>query len=117
MKVAIPLEGDKISSHFGRCYQFAFFEIENNKILNKEIVNAPPHQRGLFPQFLKDKGVELVIASGIGRKALEMLSQLNIKVIQGIEGEIDEIIKKFLEGKLKGEKNLCERRKEGKNEE
>jgi len=114
MKVAIPLEGDKISSHFGRCLQFAFFEIENNRILNKEIVNAPPHQRGVFPQFLKDKGAELVIVSRIGRKALEMLSQLNIKVIQGIEGGIDEIIKKFLEGKLEGEKNLCERRKEDK---
>ncbi|OQX85900.1 MAG: hypothetical protein B6D55_06850 [Candidatus Omnitrophica bacterium 4484_70.2] len=104
MKVAIPLEGDKISFHFGRCLQFAFFEIENNKVLNKEIVDAPSHQEGAFPQFLKDKGAELVIVSRIGRKALEVLSQLNIKVIQGIEGEIEEIIKKFLEEKLNGEK-------------
>ena len=38
MKVALPLEGDKISFHFGRC-QFAFFEMENDRILNKEIVD------------------------------------------------------------------------------
>ncbi|GEM_PF-5183014 len=41
MKIAIPLEGGKISFYFGRCLQFGFFEIENNKVLSKEIVDAP----------------------------------------------------------------------------
>jgi len=39
MKVALPLEGDKTSFHFGRCFQFTFFEMENDRILNKEIVD------------------------------------------------------------------------------
>ena len=50
--------------------------------------------------------MKLVIASGIGRDGDAFL---NIKVIQGIEGEIDKIIKNFW---LKGERSLCEKRKE-----
>jgi len=40
MKVALPLEDDKISFHFGRWFQFAFFEMENDRILSKEIVDV-----------------------------------------------------------------------------
>jgi len=102
MKVAIPLDGDKISLHFGRCSKFALFEIESNEIISKEIVDVPHHKEGSFPQFLKDKGADVVIASGIGRKALDFFSQLSIRVIPGIEGEIDKVIEKFLKGELKG---------------
>lgn len=33
-RIAIPLEGNVLSAHFGHCHAFAFVDFENNKITN-----------------------------------------------------------------------------------
>ncbi|MCD6584035.1 MAG: hypothetical protein J7K71_05065 [Candidatus Omnitrophica bacterium] len=47
MKIAIPLEGGKISFYFGRCLQLAFFEIENIKFSVKKLLMLLTYQRGI----------------------------------------------------------------------
>jgi len=44
MKAAISTDAGSVSAHFGRCPDFTIVDIENGKILYKEVVENPGHQ-------------------------------------------------------------------------
>lgn len=106
MKVAISSDGDYVSSHFGRCPYFTIVEIEGEKVLKKEVVENPGHQPAFLPQFLSEKGVNCIIAGGMGGRATALFAEVGIEVIVGVSGKIDEVIDKLLKGDLKGGESL-----------
>jgi predicted Fe-Mo cluster-binding NifX family protein len=107
MRVAISTDGDFVSAHFGRCPHFTILDIENDKMVKKEVVANPGHAPGFIPQFLHQKGVEVIIAGGMGMRASGFFEELGIKTIVGISGTIDEVAEQLLEGTLKGGESLC----------
>jgi predicted Fe-Mo cluster-binding NifX family protein len=107
MRVAISTEKDFVSPHFGRCPLFTIVDIEEGKITKKEIINNPGHHPGFIPQFLYEKGVNCIVAGGMGRRATELFNELGIQTIVGISGKIDEVIEKLQKGTLKGGESLC----------
>lgn len=107
MRFAIPTDGEFVSPHFGRCPTFTIVDIEDNKVIKKEILNNPGHSPGFLPEFLHNKGVNCVICGGIGQRAIGFLKQYGIEVIVGIEGKINDVIEKLIEGKLVSGKSLC----------
>ena len=64
MQIAVPIAEGQLARHFGHCAQFAVFEVdaENRHIVSEDVLDAPPHQPGLLPVWLKEHGVDLVIA-------------------------------------------------------
>ena len=80
MRCAIPVTGGMMSPHFGHCEQFALFDVDEQKkeIINKELVLSPEHQPGLLPAWLAEKGVTVVIAGGMGPRALDIFRQYGI---------------------------------------
>lgn len=107
MKVAISTDGDFVSPHFGRCPHFTILDIKNGKLVKKETVPNPGHSPGFIPQFLHEKGVNVIIAGGMGMRATEFFNELGIEAIVGISGKIDDIARQLLEGTLKGGESLC----------
>ena len=107
MKIAISTEGDSVSPHFGRCPSFTILEIENGKLVNREIINNPGHHPGFLPQFLQERGVSYIIAGGMGQRAMSLFVQQEIETIMGISGTIEEVIDKLIKGTLKGGESLC----------
>jgi len=107
MKIAISTDLEKVSEHFGRCPEFTIVEIEEDKIKNKRVIENPGHMTGFLPKFLKEQGVELVIAGGAGFKAQQFFEQFGIKLITGIQGNVDEVINRFIKGNLKLGEDLC----------
>ncbi|MDD5084816.1 MAG: NifB/NifX family molybdenum-iron cluster-binding protein [Candidatus Omnitrophica bacterium] len=107
MRVAISTDGDLVSAHFGRCPSFTIVDIEGNKVVKKEVVNNPGHQPGLIPQFLHTRGVNCIVAGGMGARAEMFFNDLGIRVVVGIEGRIDDVIEKVLKGTLEGGESLC----------
>ena len=107
MKAAISTDGNFVSMHFGRCPHFTIVDIQNSKIITKETIENPGHQPGFLPQFLREKGVECIIAGGMGMKAQELFNQHNIKQIVGVLGKVEDIIHKLVNGTLTGSKSLC----------
>lgn len=107
MRVAISTDGDFVSAHFGRCPSFTIIDIANSKITSKETVNNPGHQPGAIPQFLHEKGVNCIIAGGMGMRATGFFNELGIQAIVGVSGKIDEIIEQLQKGTLKGGESLC----------
>lgn len=108
MKAAISTDGIFVSAHFGRCPEFTIVDIRNNVVEKKETVQNPGHQPGLIPQFMKDKGVDLMICGGMGQRAKMLFDEFGIQTLVGITGSIEDVIKRLLEGKLEGGDSLCD---------
>ena len=107
MRVAISTDGDFVSPHFGRCPHFTIVDIENGNVVKKELVANPGHSPGFIPQFLHEKGVQVIIAGGMGMRATGFFDELRIKAIVGITGKIDDAIEQLIKGTFKGGESLC----------
>jgi predicted Fe-Mo cluster-binding NifX family protein len=111
MKYAVPVSGGRLSSHFGHCEEFAFFDADaEKKIINgKEILPAPEHQPGLLPAWLAGHGVNIVIAGGMGPRALEIFRQNGIDVVLGaMASEPEDAVISHLKGALTTGENVCD---------
>ncbi|MBU0683146.1 MAG: NifB/NifX family molybdenum-iron cluster-binding protein [Candidatus Omnitrophota bacterium] len=107
MKIAISTDGDYVSSHFGRCPSFTVIDIEDGTVTSKEVFDNPGHQPGFIPQFLHEKGVQCIVAGGMGMRATGFFNELGIQAIVGVSGEINEVIEKLQQGTLTGGESLC----------
>jgi predicted Fe-Mo cluster-binding NifX family protein len=113
MKIAISTDQGYVSAHFGRCPSYTVFEINDGIIQSKEEIPNPGHQPGFLPQFLAERGVNAIIAGGMGPRAQALFSQKNIDFIIGVQGSIDEVIQKYLNHELVAGEDLCGRGHEG----
>lgn len=107
MKVAISTDNSRVSAHFGRCPFFTIAKIEKGSVVSREVVPNPGHHPGFLPKFLKEQGVDCIIAGGMGGRASELFAQESIKVITGIEGEVDSVLNQLAEGALEDSGNIC----------
>lgn len=111
MKVAIPVHEGQLTMHFGHCKHFALIEIDegNKLIINEEMVDAPPHEPGLLPRWLAEKGVNTIIAGGIGQKAQELFAAKNINVIIGAPVDTPvNLVKSLMDKTLMSGANGCD---------
>ena len=107
MKIAISTDGENVSAHFGRCPSYTLLDIENNKIVKKESVANPGHEPGAIPKFLHEHGVQCIIAGGMGARAETFFSEFKIKTVVGIDGKIEDVIKKIENDRLEGGQSFC----------
>ena len=111
VKIAIPIGDGRLSMHFGHCESFALIEAdpEGKTIVNRTDLSAPPHEPGLLPRWLSDKGAQLIIAGGMGQRAKGLFEDNGIKVIVGAPSETPEVlVARFLEGTLETGTNTCD---------
>ncbi|HRZ84144.1 MAG TPA: NifB/NifX family molybdenum-iron cluster-binding protein, partial [Candidatus Hydrogenedentes bacterium] len=82
MRIAIPLADGRLALHFGHCEQFALMDVdpETGKILSRENVTPPPHEPGLLPRWLGEKKVNVILAGGMGQRALMLFDAQGIEV-------------------------------------
>ncbi len=111
MKIAIPTAGERLCPHFGHCEIFAFLEVDRQArtILKRNDVVPPPHQPGLLPGWLREHGVKLVIAGGMGHRAQEFFNQMGIEVVVGAPAEDPEdLARSWMDGTLVLGGNVCD---------
>lgn len=111
MKVALPIMGGKLSPHFGQCEGFALFEVDETAkdVSLLETMTSPGHARGFLPGWLADKGVDVVIANGMGGRAMELLAERGVKVFTTASDETPEdIVRAYVAGSLEAIDFTCE---------
>ena len=108
MKAAISTDAGSVSAHFGRCPDFTIVDIENGKVLHKEVIENPGHQPGFIPQFLHERGVDCIVAGGMGGRATSLFNEFGIQTVVGISGNIDSVIGKLSTGELKSGESTCQ---------
>ncbi|MGC8624343.1 MAG: NifB/NifX family molybdenum-iron cluster-binding protein [Phycisphaerae bacterium] len=110
MKIAVPVAEGNLSQHFGQCREVAMFEVDPQAktILGTQIIPTPPHEPGRFPAWLQAQGADMVIAGGMGQRALELFQQAGIKTIVGAPSEQAEtVVTAWLQGRLASSANAC----------
>ncbi len=108
MRIAIPLANGKLATHFGHCELFGIYDVENGKIINKQMMTPPPHEPGVIPRFLNEQGVNKIIAGGMGQRAIQFFNDYGIEVIIGAPVKDPEtLIEEYLNGTLQLGENVC----------
>lgn len=106
---AIPLENGQLCVHFGHCQQFALIEVENESITGETLVTPPPHEPGLLPAWLAEKGVTDVISGGMGQRAVNLFSAQNIQINVGAQTKNPkELVTDWLKNSLVTGSNACD---------
>ena len=111
MRYAIPLVDGRLCAHFGHCATFALVDadLEEKKIVAREEVAAPPHQPGLLPPWLAERGANVIIAGGMGGRAKGLFAEHGIDVIVGAPSEKpEELVLAHLSGNLTTGENTCD---------
>jgi len=108
-RIAIPLENGILCSHFGHCEQFAIIDADDNLITDETLVTPPPHEPGLLPGWLAEKGVTDVIAGGMGQRAIDLFNHQNINVFVGApQKKPKELTSDLLNNTLQAGANYCD---------
>ncbi len=98
MKIAIASEGNslnsKMDSRFGRCAYFAIYDTETKStdFLSNPGKDASGGAGSAAARFIAENGVEKIVASEIGNKAMPALEKLNIEIHYAEGKIISEII-------------------------
>ena len=109
-KIAFACEENKgleseMSMHFGRCPYFMMVDVEGNDVKKVDPVANPffnGHVPGVVPEFINKQSVNVMIAGGMGPKAVDMFNGFGIEVATGVGGKVENVLKAYLEGKVSG---------------
>ncbi len=99
------LDGE-MSMHFGRCPAYVVTYItDDNQVEKTEVVDNPyfgQHVPGQVPAFIKSLGADVIIAGGMGPKAIEIFQGFGIDVATGVGGNVGNVLQAYLDGKISG---------------
>ncbi len=108
--IAIPVEDGagldaEVCQHFGHAAGFALVEVEAGRIIGCRVVENPMatnHQPGMLPGFVRGTGAHVLLAGGMGPRAVDLLQGFGIEVATGAEGRVRDAVGAYLQGRLGG---------------
>lgn len=100
MKIAVTTENGNVFQHFGKCKEFTLFEVEEQKILSKQVLNAGESGHSALAVLLAQNHVDLLICGGIGAGARIALQESGIQLAAGVSGTVDNAVSAYLNGTL-----------------
>ena len=95
----------EVSGHFGRCPWYVVVGLSDGELGEPRVVStagAGPHTPGSMPAFVGDLGADVVLAGGMGPKALRLFEGMGIEVATGARGTVREAAAAFVSGELTG---------------
>ena len=86
MRIAAASEGLDVSSHFGCCTNFNFYQVENGELVDSRNLPSQGHLCGSQANFLRQIEVKVLLCGTISEKDAESMKAAGITVVQGAEG-------------------------------
>jgi len=100
----LGLEG-VMSYHFGRCPYYAFVDVDDGQVKDVEVVSNPyygQHAPGQVPAFIHGHRASVMVAGGMGSRAVAFFDQYGIEVVTGASGTVRSVLNRYLDGELAG---------------
>jgi predicted Fe-Mo cluster-binding NifX family protein len=94
-----------VSPHFGRCPCFILVDVEGQEVKAIAEVDNPyygNHAPGQVPAFIHSQGAEVMLAGGMGHRAVSFFQQYGIQAVTGASGTARQALQSFLGGELQG---------------
>lgn len=107
MIIAVASDGGRVTEHFGHCSNFNFYHVRDGRIIQAESVANPGHRPGFLPNFLHEKGVNIIVSGGMGSGAIEIFQEKGMEIILGASGDAKEAVEAYLRGTLKSTGSVC----------
>lgn len=111
MKIAVPTkENNQIDAHFGHCEFYRIYTVsDDNKVISEERMESPQGCgcKSNIAEVFEKEGIKLMLAGGIGDGAINKLSTHGVNVIRNCEGDVTEIIERYLAGEVKDGGSNC----------
>lgn len=115
-KLCVPTSGsggldDLVGEHFGRVPTFTLVDSETGEV---EILdNTSEHMggAGLPADLLIRAGAEVILCQGLGRRAIQLLSDGGVSVCTGVSGTVSQVVAEWKGGSLAeaGASDACTR--------
>ena len=105
MRIAVTYDNGRIFQHFGRTEEFKVYDVEDGVIKSSTVINTNGQGHGALIGVLESIGADVLICGGIGGGAQSGVAAMGIELYGGIDGEADEAVKAYLEGKLEQNSN------------
>jgi len=111
MRIAFAADDERgldaeVSQHFGRCRYYIFVDLDGEEVKEVRAVHNPFYyehgQPGQVPEFIYDQGVDVIIAGGMGPRAVELFGKLGVRAATGASGSVRDALDAYLRGELYG---------------
>ncbi len=110
MRVAISADDSNgldsvVSPHFGRCPYYVLVDLDGREVSQVNTVENPAygqHRPGQVPGFIKSHGADVMLAGGMGRRAIGFFQQYGIQAATGATGTVRHALEQYLGGELQG---------------
>ena len=107
-RIAVTYDNGQVFQHFGRTEAFKVYEVEDDKVINSQIVEANGVGHGASAGLLADNTIDVLICGGIGGGAMAALEDRSIEVCAGAQGDTDEVVEAYLKGELETAGVTCD---------
>jgi len=110
MRIAVSADNSNgldsvVSPHFGRCPYYVLVDLDEREVSQVNVVENPAygqHRPGQVPGFINDQGADVMLAGGMGRRAIGFFQQYGIEAATGAAGTVRHALEQYLGGVLQG---------------
>jgi predicted Fe-Mo cluster-binding NifX family protein len=110
MRIAVSADNKQgldsvVSPHFGRCPHYILVDVEGHDVTGIQEVDSPfygHHQPGQVPGFINSLGADVMLAGGMGGRAIMFFQQYGIEGVTGAYGTVRQSVERYLGGELRG---------------
>jgi predicted DNA-binding protein (UPF0251 family)/predicted Fe-Mo cluster-binding NifX family protein len=109
MIVAVPYLQGNVNAHFGSTQAFLVAETAEGKIEKASVfqVQGMQHNHAGIAGFLKEQGVEVILAGGMGGPMQQALKMQGFELYCGVSGPATEAVEAFLRGEIEQSESTC----------
>jgi len=110
MRIAVSADSKQgldsvVSPHFGRCPHYILVDVQDHQVTGIQEVDSPfygHHQPGQVPAFIHSLGANVMLAGGMGGRAIMFFEQFGIEGVTGAYGTVRQSVERYLGGELQG---------------
>lgn len=96
----------EMAQHFARCPFYVVTRVNaERQVEGAEVLENPyarQHDPGQIPRFIHALGADVVIASGMGQRAIAWFEELGVEAVTGSRGPVGATLQAYLNGEIEG---------------
>jgi predicted Fe-Mo cluster-binding NifX family protein len=100
MRIAIATDEDFVASGFGCSPACTIVSLDQGKIRDTMIIPNSGMKHEYWADLFFRNGIKHIIVGSMGAHARSVMQWYGIEVVSGVEGNIEDVARRFAEGKL-----------------